>query len=194
MSAPFYVSYVALWALVIFESLVGIGLVRALYKTREIGDEGDNTDERTPGEPAPAFVAEDVFGVSISSHSFAGKPTALLFVSPDCSTCTVTLQELAALRSKTEGNVVVFCMGEHQRCVSLAEHYNLSAPVVCDHDRRFSDMFGIAVPPTAVLITADGLIDTYGHPGSTDRLSDLIAVTHVNGRLESAAVGRTRVH
>jgi peroxiredoxin len=194
MSGPFYVSYVALWVLVIFQSLLGIGLVRALYKTRAVEEEVEEPNVKLQGEPVPPFATEDVFGVSISSRDFAGRPMALLFVSPDCSTCAVTLKELAALKSKTQGNLVLFCMAAHNRCVTLAEHYKLSAPVICDADRRFSDLLGITVPPTAVLISEDGLIESYGHPGSADQLRDLITVTHVNGRPEGDRDAREPVH
>lgn len=188
MSAAFYLSYVALWALVIFESLVLVGLVKSVQSARIVTEEpGDNQDAGLTGKPMPAFAAEDVFGASVDSKALVGQSTALLFVSPDCPSCAVTLQELEALMSRMDGHVVVICRAKHHRCASLAHHYNLAVPVISDDDRRLSDLFRIMAPPTAVLITADGQVDRYGQPMSGEDLRRLIAEQQGNGDREAPA-------
>jgi peroxiredoxin len=193
MSAPFYLSYAALWALVVFQTLVVIGLVKALHEYRSSGARpGDLAAPAADGgglagQPAPDFDVEDLRGRSVTNVMFPGRPTALLFVSPDCSSCAVTLQELEALQAKMEGRVIVICRSETHRCEALAANYGLELPVVADPDRVLSDLYRITAPPTAVLIAADGRIESYGHPMSADELQALIDRERGNGRSDAGA-------
>lgn len=116
------------------------------------------------GMPAPAFVAADLKGQTLSNEDLDGRPAVLLFVSPDCQNCLVTLEELEALHSKVDGAVIVVCRSEAARCVQLAETYDLAVPVIADEDLSLSRVFGVSGAPTAVLLDADGLIESYGHP------------------------------
>lgn len=173
MSTPFYLSYVALWALVVFLALVVVGLVRALQDARLAPVDAAlpvSPEQELVDQPMPEFAVRDVDGEPITSKGLLGVPTALLFVSPDCSACAVTLHELDALKRRMSGNVVVVCRAVVDRCVSLAHHYDLSVPVVSDEDRHLSDLFRVTVPPMAVLIAADGTIESYGRPSSPDDL------------------------
>ncbi len=165
MSTPFYISYVALWILVIFQSLVLLGLVRMVYQLQQRGAAGGSSaGDITSGQEAPSFSSVDLSGVPINSTSFAGRLTALLFVSPTCPSCTTTLHELNALRHKAHGNVIVICRAAQDDCMRLAEVHQLNMPVVADEDDQISRLYGIAAVPTAVLINAHNQIQSYGQP------------------------------
>ncbi|HEX8083309.1 MAG TPA: TlpA disulfide reductase family protein [Solirubrobacteraceae bacterium] len=173
MSVVFVMSLAALWALVLFQTFVSLGLVRIV---RAAADEGGLAAEesRLQDQPAPAFTAEDLHGRPISNEDLAGRPAALLFVSPDCSTCGVTLAELEALRSKVDGAVVVICRSEREQCVQLAQTYGLEVPVIPDTGFALSRLFHIAGAPTAVLLRADGTIETFGRPMSPADLEETV--------------------
>jgi peroxiredoxin len=173
MTVVFVLSLAALWALVIFQTLVSIGLARAVYAAAESGTL-ESGDADLSGHPAPAFAAEGLDGRTITNADLAGRPAALLFVSPDCSSCGVTLAELEALHSKVDGTVVVMCRSERDRCAELVKTYGLSVPVVVDADFELSRLFSVAGAPTAVLIGADGTIETYGRPMSPEDLQDSV--------------------
>lgn len=173
MSVVFVMSLGALWALVLFQTFVSLGLVRIVHAAVEEG--GLAADEsRMQDQPAPAFAAEDLQGRPISNEDLAGRPAALLFVSPDCSTCGVTLAELEALRSKVDGAVVVVCRSERERCVQLAQTYGLEVPVIVDEGFALSRLFHVAGAPTAVLLRADGTIETFGRPMSPADLEETV--------------------
>jgi peroxiredoxin len=176
----FYISYAALWALVVFQSLVVLGLARTVYQAnaRPVPQVSPMGDESMIGEPVPRFTAMDLRGTSIDEGSLMDSLSALLFVSPDCPTCTATLDEVNALSFKTDGNVLVVCRSSIDECARLAESYGLQVPVLLDETLEISERFGVSVTPTAVLVGSDGLVQSFGHPMRADELAQLMA----NGR------------
>jgi methylamine dehydrogenase accessory protein MauD len=177
MTTSFYLSYAALWLLVVFLSLVVLGLVRNVYRLQSAAAGGAVAARNgaLPGRPAPEFSTVDLAGNPIRTGDFAGRLTALLFVGPDCGTCELTLDDLNALNVKAKQSVVVICQGDRDECARLADAYRLDAPVVVDRDVEISELFGIATVPTAVLIAEDGQIASYGHPLGRQELEELIA-------------------
>ncbi len=166
-SMPFYLSYGALWILVVLHSLVLLGVVRLVYQLQHSGTAaGFSRDGRvSAGQEAPEFSAVDLAGTPISSADFAGRLRVLLFVSPDCPACTEVLEdEMAYLKHKAQGNLIVICRAGREDCARLVEQHGLEVPVVADADDQVSRLHGISAVPTAVLINADNRIQSYGQP------------------------------
>ena len=188
MTVSFYISYAALWALVVFQSLVLLGVVRTIYgaNARPVPPASPMTNGQLVGQPIPKFTALDVFGAPVDESSLAGRLGALLFVSPDCSTCIASLDEVEALKVKTNGNVVVVCRAEQGECRELSKAYGLEVPVIVDEDRRVSELFGVQVTPTAVLVGRSGRIQTYGHPMNADEFAELVAAGAAQPAFEEA--------
>jgi peroxiredoxin len=175
VNTAFYVSYVALWVLVAFQTLVILGLAKAVSTGAAVSSETvPEPDEGLTGEMLPEFEAADVSGKTVTSNDLLGREGALLFVSPDCSSCVTTLREVAALRTRTAGNLVIVCKSQVERCQSLASFYDLDVPVIPDVDRSLSDLFRIVAPPTAVRFDAHGLVGDYGHPMTGDDVSAML--------------------
>ena len=172
MAVAFYVAFTALWLLVIFNTLVTIGLVRKVAEGRPPPPRPAGVPSASGGslrgKPMPDFLVDDIHENMIESATLSN--AALLFVSPDCSTCGVTLDELEALRTRMEGRVVVICRATKERCTELARQYSLEVPVVADSHDYLTGMFGVEGTPTAVLIEEDGTVGTYGHPMSVEDL------------------------
>jgi peroxiredoxin len=185
----FYLSYAALWILVVFQTLILLGVVRAVYRTSsDVDSESPHgAHEHLAGHPAPRFAAVDVLGKGIDDTVLSGQQTVLLFVSPDCRTCAPTLHELEALKLKVSGSVLIVCRAGREECVRLAESYRLAAPPIADDDLKLSRLFGVRVTPTAVLIDADGRIQSYGHPMRGDELVALMA-EEIDGSAMQGAV------
>jgi peroxiredoxin len=177
MSPVFYVSYALLWAIVAFQSLLLLGIVRTVYRR------GDETVAAAApvstgaliGEPVPSFAAIDVAGRAVDETSLPQTLSALLFVTPDCVTCMASLEEVAALRAKVEGSLVVVCRGELEECRRLQETYGLDGTaILVDERHEVSERFDVYATPTAVLVGANGRIRTYGHPMDKDELVRLM--------------------
>jgi peroxiredoxin len=172
VTTPVAIAFGALWVIVAFQTLVLLGLTRAVHRMQ---GEPPVRGGGLVGEPAPQFVAQSLSGATLDNESLLGRLTALLFVSPDCASCGVTLSELEALQNKTEDNVVVFCRSSAAKCAQVPDTYRLSVPVVIDEDLAFSRLFHVAGAPTAVLIAPDGTIQQYGEPTARGELEEVIA-------------------
>ncbi|MFL5910182.1 MAG: TlpA family protein disulfide reductase [Gaiellaceae bacterium] len=173
MSTAFYIAFGALSVVVIFQTLVVLGLTRALHAIQSASPppaEGRALE----GQPAPQFSATALSGAIVDNQSFAGRLTALLFVSPDCGTCNVTLSELEALKAKTFDSVIVMCRSTDDKCAQLVDTYRITSPVIVDHGLELSRLFHVAGAPTAVLIDAEGHVQAYGEPMSPDELEDVL--------------------
>lgn len=180
MSTGFWLSYGLLWALVVFALLLMLGVVNASFgRTAQAaggGGPADASHQLGPfGMPAPAVVATDIHGDIFARDDWAGRRTALLWVSPDCLSCKLTLPELDALHRKVNGNLLVVCSSVRGRCAQMAEEYGLNVPVLVDEEGEVGKLFGVDIAPTAVVIDAGGRIEMIGHPLSGDDLERLIA-------------------
>ncbi|MBI5877943.1 MAG: redoxin domain-containing protein [Chloroflexi bacterium] len=167
---PFYLSYVALWVLVVFQSLILFGLVRMvteLQQTRAVAGMSE-------GQEAPKFSATSLSGASINSSDFVGRLTALLFVSPNCSACEEALTSIGYLRHKTnQGNVIVICESVREECTRLVEKYKLNVPVIADADSRISRLHKISSVPTAIIIDQNNRIKSYGQIKQPEELTEV---------------------
>ncbi|MDQ2894378.1 MAG: peroxiredoxin family protein [Actinomycetota bacterium] len=172
MTAVFWISFGALWIIVAFQTLVILGLTRTLHTRTDTTQPESAPDTLERGKPAPDFSAVDLSGAPISLRDLVGRPAALLFVSPNCEQCSVTLDELNALELKARGTVLIFCRSSQGRCAQLAETYGLRVPVIVDEGFEFSRLFHVAGAPTAVLLRADGTIEGYGIPGGASDLEE----------------------
>ena len=171
-------SQVALWVLVVLQGLVLLGLTRAVYRLQQSGGGGGDlparNSERLVGRRAPEFVAVDVLGRPVASSDLWGRLTALLFVSPHCSNCAVTLDELDGLKTKVNGNVVVVCVADTEESRNVAEDYGLSVPVVADPEERITRLYDVAGTPAAVLVGKGGRVLQYGSPSRADDLEEMM--------------------
>lgn len=179
MHAPFWVTYGLLWALVLFQGVVVLGLTHTAYGRRangagSPGEEG--ADDSLRGRLVPPFTATDLAGRKVDSAVFLDRTTAVLFVSPSCSSCAATLDEMAALVTKTNGNVIVICRSSPDRCRRLAEKYDVDVSVVADTEFRISKLFGVTRVPTAVLVNDEGIVDSFGHPRRGEELIEILDV------------------
>lgn len=178
MPTPFVLSHAALWVVVVLQGLLLLGLVRAVHQLQQAGPGSGQAAADgylLSGRPAPHLAAQDIFGNTVDSGSFAGRLTALLFVSPTCETCSVTLDDLDLLATKTAGNVVILCRATRDECKAMTESHGLTIPVVADEDLRISEAFKVMATPTAVLIGPSNRIVQYGHPLRGEELEEMLS-------------------
>lgn len=190
MSVSVALSFTALWILVILQGAILLGVVRVVHQLQRDGALASlppQQGERLASHRTPEFSTVDVFGKPVSSEDFTAPLTAVLFVSPKCSNCVVTLEELQALQAKVDGNVVVVCMAESEDCRRIVNDYELTLPVIADPDQELSKRFDIIAPPTAVLVSGGGHIVQYGHPGRDENLEGLL-----QPKQEAATSGESR--
>ena len=191
MSTPFYLSYVALWILVIIQSLILLGLVRMVYQLQQSSPAGAGRSDEgmATGQEAPPFSAVDLSGTPINSADLSGRVRALLFVSPTCQPCIEVLEEdMPYLNHKANGNVIVVCRAGRAACARLAEKHRLNVPVLADEDDTLTQLYHVTSVPTVVLIDANDRIQSYGQPernGLAELFTDASQAESSGSRLTS---------
>lgn len=167
MSVPFLLSQVAMWILVVLQGFVLLGVVRVVHQrgTDSVTSLAPAHGERLSGQLAPRIETVDIHGNAISSDDFVGALRAVLFVSPNCGNCMVSLDELEGLKVKAPGTVVAVCLAGTEECRLMAEDLKLTVPVIADPDEYLKIGFDVTTTPTAVLVNRRGRIVQYGHPG-----------------------------
>lgn len=179
MSSSFYVSYAAVWVLVLLHSIILLGVVTIVYQLQRSGGmrrsaTGGGNERLVPGQEAPSFNAVDISGAQVNSRDLAGRLRALLFVSPSCRSCSTTLAEMRAISYKANERLVVICRAGREDCARLAEGHQLDVQMVADEDDRIGQLFGISSVPTAVLIDQSDRIQSYGHPLRREELEGML--------------------
>lgn len=169
-------SHVALWLLVLCQTVVLIGVVRALHTLQLRSAAGGTPISRghLQGQPMPQFEQRDMEGALIRSQDLVGQELALLFVSPSCRACSLTLHEMDMLAHKAGGNILLVCRAAEEECRQLAASYAIQTTVISDSENVISDLFEVDSVPTAVLVDEDGLITSYGHPMRAEELADMM--------------------
>ncbi len=192
MSSPlFVISYVALWIVVIVETLLLLGLLLIVSRDARAPEAPrQRLGGLEPGTVAPSFAAVDVQGRPISSSDIADALTALLFVSPRCQSCLTTLEELAGVTHKVSGNVVVVCQGAADECVGVARAYRLPRTIV-DEDGSLSRTFRVDGVPIAVLVDRMNRVRSYGRPQRGDDLAKDLQSIRLAVGLEAEAATPT---
>lgn len=149
------------WVAIVLLALVVSGLVRQVHQLSRGGTA--RTPGRvgvTPGSPAPhpgELLAE-------------GRPTLLLFLSPDCRTCTRVLTVADRIHTDdTADNTAV-------RAVYAAEApaEAPALPVVAHRPDLFTAYDAIATP-FAVLVGANGRVERSEPLGAPEALHDMLA-------------------
>ncbi len=111
------------------------------------------------GAPAPNFTLPNLNSTPVSLSDFYGSSTLLLFWSPACGFCKKMLADMKAWEAnppKGAPKLLIISDGtvEENRAMGLR------SPIVLDDDGDVMDLFGADGTPMAVLIDAQGNIDS----------------------------------
>jgi len=169
-SPLFLLSYLALWALVIFQTLVLLELVRqdrhpAAAGSSASADDSALGDMLVTGSVAPEFEARDIVnGRVVHSSSLRGRPLALIFVSPTCSSCEAVADELAGYQRRSGAQLVLLCRGGQADCAGFVRSHFADSLALLDEDGAAAKRYKVISTPTAVLLDSQGRILRYGFP------------------------------
>lgn len=165
-----FISSIALWIVVLVNTALIVGVIRVVSDRREL----DAARRHGDGEQVPAFSINTESGTTISNQSLLGQTSGLLFVSPECPTCMASINQLKILNSRVERELVVVCQSTRGRCKPIAEELSGKYPVAIDERGELGLLFAIETNPTAVMMSATGTIERYGHPIGKEELHALL--------------------
>jgi hypothetical protein len=176
MSTLFYVSYVALWVLLL---TMGV-LVLLLYRHFGVMSLGTLEGVQRDGLPIGA-VAPPISGVSASGENLGwapkrGQPQLLLFAAPDCEPCATVLPHVEQLALAVHGDLGIAAVvpGPRDEVVRFVDRYRPSFPCLAEDGSGAFTRYRVRVTPFGFVIGTDGRVLAKGLCGDQVRLRGLL--------------------
>jgi methylamine dehydrogenase accessory protein MauD len=173
MSGPWLISYVVLWAVVLFQGVVIFVVLRQLGQMYLGTAQGVARDGLAVGERAPDFTLPNVEGGLISLSG--SLPLLAVFGSPSCAPCRGLIPDLNAFARERRGelNVLFLSRGDVEENRRFAAELDVRVPLAILSDGALADRYKARVTPFAFVIDADGIVRAKGLANNRDHLETL---------------------
>lgn len=194
MSGPWLVSYIVLWAVVLFQGVVIVVVLRQLGIMYLGTAQGVARDGIAAGQRAPEFVASGLDGGHVTLADFRGMPLLLVFGSATCAPCRGLIPDLNAfaLEKREELRALFLCRGGVDEARGFASELSVQVPVAAHPDEELPEKFKTRVTPFAFLIDAEGVVLAKGlanNRAHLDMLLDMAAKEAPSGERNAARNG-----
>src|SRR5918997_4079087 len=176
MPTLFYVSYAALWLLLL---TLGV-LVLLLYRhfgMMSLGTlEGVQRDGLPIGSVAPGISGVTAAGQDTGWQPQRGQPQLILFAAPDCEPCATVLPHVERLARAVNGDLGIAAVvpGPRDEVARFAERYRPSFPCLAEDGSGAFTRYRVRVTPFGFVIGADGRVLAKGLCGDQVRLRGLL--------------------
>lgn len=187
MSGVWLASYIALWAVVLFQGFIILMLLRQLGIIYLGTAQGVSRDGLAVGERAPDFAVAGLDGQSISLAGLRGLPLLLVFGSANCNPCRQLIPDLNvfARERQDELRVLFLSRGEIEETRRFASEVDAQVPVATHPDSTLPDRYKARVTPFAFLIDGDGVIVAKGLANNREHLELLERMARDHQKTES---------
>ncbi len=154
MSTLFYVSYAALWLLLL---TIGV-LVLLLYRhfgVMSLGTlEGVQRDGLPIGSVAPPISGVTAAGQDTSWQPKRGQPQLLLFAAPDCEPCATVLPHVERLARAVNGGLGIAAVvpGPRDEVARFVERYRPSFPCLAEDGSGAFTRYRVRVTPFGFVV------------------------------------------
>lgn len=176
MSTLFYVSYVALWLLLLTMGVLVLLLYRH-FGMMSLGTlEGVQRDGLPIGAVAPPITGVSVAGQTSTWEARRGQPQLLLFAAPDCEPCATVLPHVERLARSVNGDLGILAVvpGPRNEVARFAERYQPPFPCLAEDGSGAFTRYRVRVTPFGFIVGADGRILAKGLCGDQSRLRGLL--------------------
>ena len=192
MSGAWLASYIALWAVVLFQGVIIFLLLRQLGVMYLGTARGVARDGLAPGQRAPDFTLPDLEGRPVSLVDFRGLPLLLIFGSPTCVPCRALIPDLNVLASerREELRVLFLSQGRVDDTRRFASEAAVQVPVAAHPDDDLPGKYKARVTPFAFLIDGEGIIRAKGLANNRDHLDLLLRMADAQTSEERRSAGR----
>lgn len=173
----FMTSYVALWFLAGFLTLVSLGLLREVTVLRRSLEGFQRESPLVLGSRAPQFSAVDIRSDrKVTSEFLHGRTTLILFISPQCTICRHLVHSLQSLLGKYSFSAIAVCRGDESDCRDVIQSLSSEALVLLDAEAEISEVYSVSNYPVAVIIDAERRVRGYGYPTDSKSLEDIVKI------------------
>jgi hypothetical protein len=180
MGIEFLTSYIVIWVVVLFQSLLIVALLRELRELQRLVRHGSllGADRLPTGAPVPKFAGVDWrSGQQVGNHSLNGIGGIVVFLSSDCSTCRDFAVSLRQPAIDGLPPIIAFCKGGEQGCQRLLKMADARVHLLLKGAEETAALFQVTGFPTAVVIDAKQRVRGYGHPKNIEDLKRLLEVS-----------------
>ena len=197
MSGPWLASYVALWAVVLFQGVIIFILLRQLGVIYLGTAQGVARDGLSLGQRAPEFSLPGLDGATVALRDFRDAPLLLVFGSPTCAPCKTLIPDLEAFATEkqSELRVLFLSRGEIEESRRFAQENGARVPIAVHPDEALAEQYKVRVTPFAFLIDREGVVRAKGLANNRDHLDMLLrqaAEGHVPERSRNGGPGPER--
>lgn len=187
MDTLFYISYAAMWLLLLAEGILLV-LIYRHFGLMALGTaEGVQRDGLPIGEVAPAVSGFTTAGERVTWAQRPEHAQLLLFVALECGPCARVLPYVKQLSMAAHDRfgltMLAVVTGQPSAATQLTERFDLPFPCLAEEGTGTADRYRVRVTPFAFVIGEDGRILAKGLCDNPARLRDLL----VAGGLREAA-------
>lgn len=176
------ISIIALWMLVLFETVLLLLLLRALGQMKQ---QGTLTQKQTPsseewglavGEKAPPFVATDYEEKPVRLDDFQGQRRILAFLLPGCSSCDGTMKALDTF-VRNEDAAIMLVIGGPDRDLNhaYATEHGTQIIVLTPTPAFNGELYCLQGVPFVFVLDEAGIIRAKGVVTNSEQLDQLLA-------------------
>lgn len=184
MNGFFYVSYVAMWLLLLVEGILIVLLYRHIGVQALGTADGIQRDGLSIGEIAPPVSGLTQTGERVVWPQRPERARLLLFVAPECAPCARVLPYITHLQTAAPAGagltMLAVVAGQPVAAAQLAEKFALTFPCLAEEGTGTADRYRVRVTPFAFIIGADGRVLAKGLCDSPARLRDLLVAGGVH--------------
>ena len=176
MSTLFYVSYAALWVLLLTMGVLVLLLFRH-FGMMSLGTlEGVQRDGLPIGSVAPPISGITAAGQDIRWEPTRGQPQLLLFAAPDCEPCATVLPHVEQLARAVNGGLGIAAVvpGPRDEVTRFAARYRPSFLCLAEDGSGAFTRYRVRVTPFGIVVGGDGRVLAKGLCGDQVRLRALL--------------------
>jgi methylamine dehydrogenase accessory protein MauD len=193
MPTPFYVSYIALWLLLIVQGVLLL-LVYRHFGLMAMGTaEGVQRDGLAVGEAAPSISGVTAKGEDLQWAPEPGMIHLLLFAAPGCQPCERVLPSVVTMAAASPAiGVAAIVPGRREDAMRLVEEFDLPFVCLAEDGSGAFDLYRVRVTPFGFVIGADGRILSKGLCSDPARLRGLFEAAGVEPVVPLTQLGAHR--
>lgn len=191
MVSAFWISYAALWVLVLLLGFLLLGTLRSLgllswqlEQLQAVRPSRLGRDGLKPGKKAPDFTLPSVVGSEVSLHDYNGQKVLLVFVQGGCNPCHQVVPALNKRQRSDKLAILAVFNGPIEAAQKWATEVRAEFAVLSQQQFAISKRYEVFATPFAFLIDEKGLVRSKGIVSSAQHVGYVLAGRGVGAKEE----------
>lgn len=176
MTLPLVPAFLVLVAIVLFQGLVILGLVRTLRELQNVVESGRLPRRLPVGAAGPDFQGKDLrTGAEVNSSELIGREVVVLFLSDGCPSCRRLADGTRHVPVEPGQIRIAVCHGGPHEAGNFVDLLANDFAVLADPDGAVFSSFAITGTPAVVVLDQAGAVSGSGGPRHSGELATLIS-------------------